>query len=130
MSNNSILTNNGAQVALANLGAINTQLGKVQKAVSTGQKVADATDNAAVFAVAQGIRANLQAYNAANTSLNDAQGLVQTSLAAATSISNILSSVTQTLTQLSDGSLSDQQRQTYTASLKAQVDEIQTSTLR
>ncbi len=125
MSGLSILTNSGAQVALANLGVVESQLGAVQKKISTGQQIADATDNAAVFAVAQGIRANLQAYNAVNTGLNDAQALIQTALAATTSISNLIPQITATLIQLSDGSLNDQQRQVYTASLKTQVDEVQ-----
>jgi flagellin len=126
MSNFSILTNVGAQVALSNLNSIGTSLATVQNQVSTGEKVASATDNAAVFAVAQGIRANLQSYDSINTSLTNGQGVVSVALAGATSVSNLLTQVTATLTSLSDGSISDSQRQTYTANLKSQIDEIQT----
>jgi flagellin len=126
MSNFSILTNVGAQVALSNLNTIGTNLQTVQNQVSTGEKVASATDNAAVFAVAQGIRASLKSYDSINTSLTNGQGVVSVGLAGATSVSNLLQSVTSTLTSLSDGSISDAQRQTYTANLKSQIDEIQT----
>jgi flagellin len=129
MSNFSILTNVGAQVALANLNSIGSSLQTVQNQVSTGEKVASATDNAAVFAVAQGIRANLQSYDSINTSLTNGQGVVSVALAGATSISNLLSGtngITATLTALSGGDISDQQRQTYTQDLKSQIDEIQT----
>ena len=126
MSNFSILTNTGAQVALANLNSIGSNLNTVQGQVSTGQKVHSATDNAAVFAVAQGIRANLQSYDSINTSLTNGQGVVSVALAGATSVSNLLQNITSTLTSLSDGSISDQQRQTYTTNLKSQIDEVQT----
>ena len=126
MVNFSILTNNNAQIALANLNGINVSLSKVESQVSTGLRVSSATDNMAVFTVAQGIRAKLQGYSSANSALNDVAGLVQTDLAAITSISNLIGSITQTLTQLSQNTLSDTQRQIYTGNLKSQIDEVQT----
>ena len=122
----SINTNTGAQVALQSLSTIQTNLNKVENEVSTGDKVAGATDNAAVFAVAQGVRSNLAAYDSVNTALNDGQSLASVAITGATSVSNLLTNITQSLTELSDGSISDQQRQTYTANLKSQIDEVQT----
>ena len=126
MTSFSINTNVDAQVALLNLNTINTNLSKVQDQVSTGLKVASASDNAAVFSVAQGIRANLSQYDAVNTSLNNGLGVANVALTGATSVSNLLQNITSTLTSLSDGTISDQQRQTYTTELKSQVDEVQT----
>ncbi len=126
MSNFSINTNVGAQIALRSLSSIQTNLNKVENEVSTGDKVAGAQDNAAVFAVAQGVRSNLAAYDSVNTALNDGQSLTNVAITGATAVSNLLTNITQSLTQLSDGSISDQQRQTYTANLKSQVDEVQT----
>ncbi len=126
MSNFSINTNVGAQIALKSLSSIQTNLNKVENEVSTGDKVAGAQDNAAVFAVAQGVRSNLAAYDSVNTALNDGQSLTNVAITGATAVSNLLTNITQSLTQLSDGSISDQQRQTYTANLKSQVDEVQT----
>jgi flagellin len=127
MTNNfSINTNVGAQVALQSLNSIQTNLNKVQNEVSTGESVAGATDNAAVFAVAQGVRSNLAAYSSVSTALNDGQSLNAVAVNGATAVSNLLTNITQSLTELSDGSISDAQRQTYTANLKAQIDEVQT----
>ncbi len=126
MSNFSINTNVGAQVALTSLSTIQTNLNKVQNEVSTGDKVSDAQDNAAVFAVAQGVRSNLAAYDSVNTALNDGQSLTNVAITGATAVSNLLTNITSSLTELSDGSISDQQRQTYTANLKSQIDEVQT----
>ena len=125
-TNFSINTNAGAQVALESLSTIQTNLNKVENQVATGDKVSSATDNAAVFAVAQGVRSNLASYDSVNTALNDGQSLTSVALTGATSVSNLLTNITQSLTQLSDGSISDAQRQTYTANLKSQIDEVQT----
>ena len=126
MSNFSINTNVGAQVALRSLSTIQTNLNKIQNQVSTGQKVSGAQDNAAVFAVAQGVRSNLAAFDSVNTALNNGQSLTNVAITGATAVSNLLTNITQTLTQLSDGSISDAQRATYTTNLKSQVDEVQT----
>ena len=126
MTNFSILTNTNAQVALSSLTAIQTSLTKTQKQISTGENVADATDNAAVFSVAQGIRANIQSYNSISNALNDGQGIASVALNGATSVSNLIQNITATLTSLSDTTINDQQRQTYTAQLKAQIDQVQT----
>lgn len=44
----SILTNNGAMVALNTLKSINSNLSKVQDTISTGKEVNSAKDNATV----------------------------------------------------------------------------------
>ena len=126
MSNFSINTNVGASIALRSLASIQTGLSRVQNQVSTGQKVAHAQDNAAVFAVAQGVRANLVQYDAVNMALSDGQSLLSVAITGATAVSNLITGITATLTKLSDESISDNQRKTYTANLKAQIDEVQT----
>lgn len=45
----SILTNNGAMVALQTLKSINNSLGKTQEMISTGKAVSSAKDNATVW---------------------------------------------------------------------------------
>ena len=49
----SILTNNGAMVALQTLKGINAGLAKTQDEISTGKSVATAKDNAAVWAISK-----------------------------------------------------------------------------
>ena len=49
---NSVNTNVGAMVALESLNNTNTQLQATQKQISTGYRVADATDDGAAYAVA------------------------------------------------------------------------------
>lgn len=121
---NSINTNVAAMVALRNLNSINLDLETAQNRVSTGLKVSSAEDNASVFSVAQGIRANLVGYEAVNGALNGAKAIMSVSIGAMTSISDLMASVREKLTQLTDESLSSQQRTVYTQDLRGQIEGI------
>lgn len=123
---NSINTNVGALVALRNLNTVNSDLDDVQRRVSTGLKVSTAQENASVFAVAQGIRANLVGYEAVNGALSGAKGILSVSISASTSISDLMADVREKLTQLADESLTTEQRTIYTQDLKDQVDQVRT----
>ena len=66
----SVNTNTGAMVALQNLNATNMELSQTQNRINTGKRVANAKDNGAIWAIAQGQRATSQALNAVKDSLN------------------------------------------------------------
>ena len=53
---NSVNTNVGAMIALKNLNNVSDSLSTTQKRISTGLNVADAYDDGASYAVAEGIR--------------------------------------------------------------------------
>jgi flagellin len=110
MALNSIITNTSAQVALASLDNITSELNTTQKAVSTGYSVADATDNGAAFAVAQNVRSTVSALTAANQQLGNATGLVAVTSTGLTSISNILTEAQATLVALSSGDVTGDER--------------------
>jgi len=113
MALNSINTNVGAQVALAALDATTSALDVVQKQVSTGDKVADATDNGAAYAIAQRVRSDVGALTAANTELGNAQGLLDVTNSSLNDISNTLNSAREVLVALSDGNTTGSQRTQY-----------------
>jgi flagellin len=98
----SVNTNIAAQVALTSLNYTGTQLSQVQKRISTGLNVADANDNGAVFAIAQGLRSDIAAVGAVNGQLGAAKGLISVANAAGTGVSNTLSDVRSVLVQLAD----------------------------
>ena len=98
----SVNTNIGAQIALQNLNITGTDLAAVQKQISTGLKVADAFDNGAVFAIAQGLRSDINAISTVNGQLGAAKGLVQVANAAGTGVSNTLGDIRSVLVQLAD----------------------------
>src|SRR5271163_2608500 len=99
----SVNTNVGAMIALDSLNATNSQLAAVQKQISTGYRVADATDDGAAYAVAQSVRSSVSALTTANQQLGSAQGLLSTSSSALNDISNLLSSLRDVLVSLSNG---------------------------
>jgi flagellin len=117
--NNSIQTNVGALVALRNLSTVNSDLATTQNRVSTGLKVSSARDDASVFAVAEGVRADLKSYEAVASALGSAKGLLSVGISGLESVSATLQSTKAKLTQLSDASITTQQRTIYNDDLKA-----------
>lgn len=126
MALNSINTNVGAMVALSNLNSVNSDLAKVQDRVSTGLKVSSAKDDASIFAVAQGVRANIRSFEAVNQALSSAKGVLSVSISAATEVSNLMQDVKAKLVQLSDDTLTQAQREVYTDDLRQMTDQMYT----
>src|SRR5262249_44083866 len=91
----SINTNVGAMVALANLSVTQYNLNVTQDRISTGLKVVGAKDDASDFAIAQGLRTDLKAFDAVQQSLSSGQGILSTAIAGTTSVSNLLASIKQ-----------------------------------
>jgi len=121
---NSINTNVGAMVALASLRTTQSALSVASKQVQTGYRVSDAADDASTFSVAQGIRGNLQAYQAVQGSLANGVGLGSVTQAALTNISDLIGNLQAKITQLADGSISANQRTIYTADFNAMTSQI------
>jgi flagellin len=116
---NSIQTNVGAMVALRSLSNVASDLATTQNRVSTGLKVSSARDDASVFAVAEGVRANLKSYEAVAGALGSAKGLLTVGISGLEQVSATLQNVKSKLTQLSSASISTQQRNIYDNDLKA-----------
>ena len=110
MASNSILTNPESLVALRNLERTNTSLGVTQNRVSTGLKVTGAIDDASNFAIAQGIRGDIKALGAVVQGLNNSKGIAKVAIAGATSISDLMQTVRQKLTELSNEGITTTQR--------------------
>lgn len=121
MSLNSVNTNISAQVALQSLNLTNSQLQSTQKRISTGLRVADATDDGAAFGVAQRIRADVGALTTVNQQLGSAKGLVGTAVTALTTVSDKFKEAKQVLVQLADQSISEDQRSQYLTKFKGLV---------
>src|SRR4051794_31811859 len=89
----SVNTNVGAMIALQNLSLTQTQMNTTQDRISTGYKVVGAKDDASDFAIAQGLRSDLKAFDAVQQSLSSGQGILSTAIAGATSVSNLMAEV-------------------------------------
>ena len=120
----SVNTNYGAMVALQNLNKTNQDLSMVQTAINTGLKVAGPKDNGAIFAIAQGMRADVMSYNAVTNSLNRAVSAVDTAVAAGQAISDLLTEMKEKAIAASDSSLDQNSREAYNADFAALRDQI------
>jgi flagellin len=116
---NSSNTNTGALAALASLRRIDSQLSVFNKQLQTGYRVADALDDASTFSVAQGIRGNVQAFTAVQSSLASGVGLASVTQAALTGVSNASNDLYTKTVQLADGSITANQRTLYAADYAA-----------
>jgi flagellin len=132
MSVGSVNTNNAAYVALQSLNNTSSALASVQKQISTGYRVDDATDDGGAFAVAQKVRSDVGALTSVNQQLGNAKGLVTTALSSLTSISNSVTAAKALLVKISDQSISDDQRNqyitSYTELVKSVADNVDNST--
>ncbi|WP_374764540.1 flagellin [Yunchengibacter salinarum] len=90
MTNFSVNTNAGALSALRNLNTTNNQLETVQTQVNTGLEVASTKDNAAIFSIAQNLRADISGLNSVSNSLDRAQSTTDVAVAAAEAVSDLL----------------------------------------
>jgi len=121
----SVHTNKSALIALQNLNKTNTELDVTQNRLNTGLKVSGAKENAAVFAVAQGMRADTGALDAVSSSLDRATSIAEIALAAGESISDLLVEMREKATAAMDPSLDTFSRNAYDADFKALIEQIQ-----
>ena len=122
---NSVNTNIGAQVALQSLNNTNSMLQATQKRISTGMRVADATDDGAAYAVAQQVRSDVGALTTVNQQLGNAKGVVGVAVTALGSISDkVVNNVKSLLTEIGNQNNTQSARDGYVkqfASLVGQV---------
>lgn len=86
----SILTNNGAMVALQTLKSINMNLGKTQDMISTGKSVGSAKDNAALWAISKVMESDLNGFKAISSSLALGQSTVSVARQASERVTDLL----------------------------------------
>jgi flagellin len=72
----SILTNQGAMVALQTMKSINRDMGTVQNQISTGLKVGSAKDNSAIWAIGKTMSSDAEAMRTVQSSIAVGQSTV------------------------------------------------------
>jgi len=122
----SVNTNVAAQIALQNLNGTTRDLDVSQNRISTGLKVTGAKDNAAVYAIAQGMRADIGAFSAVSSSLNRAKSITDVALAAGETISDLLVQIKEKVIAANDASIDTVARQALNEDFKALRSQIAT----
>jgi flagellin len=113
MSFNSVNTNRQAVFALQSLNLTNGELGGVQKRVSTGFRVSDARDDGGAFAVAQAVRSDISGVTAVGEQLGGTRGILSTTFASLSVVSDTMKQVRAVMTRLADGGITGTSRQQY-----------------
>ena len=89
----SILTNNGAMVALQTLKSVNSNLAKTQAEISTGKTVETAKDNAAIWAISKIMESDVKGFKAISDSLSLGQSTVEVGRQAAETTTELLQDI-------------------------------------
>ena len=124
MANNSINTNVGALVALQNLNTTATSLAQTQNQISTGLAVASATDNGAVWNIAQNSRATVSALDSVKQSLQRAQSTVSVAVSAGQTISDLLNQIKTNVLAGTDTSLDTTSRSSLNQTTNALIQQV------
>jgi flagellin len=122
----SVITNPGAITALRNLSIINFNLQKTENRVSTGLKVNSPVDDAGDFAIAQGLRADLKAFDAVQQALSSGSGIASVAVAAATSISSLLGDINTTVISATNTANTTSQQSILAATFASQLTQLGT----
>jgi len=113
-------------VALQYLNKTVSDLQMTQRHVNSGLKVAGPTDNGAVFAIAQNMRADVGGYQAVSDSFNRGVSTVDVAISAGQSISDLLNEMKSKALAAADTSLDTASRQALNQDFTALRDQIAT----
>ena len=120
----SINSNQNALIALQNLNATESQLSTTQNDISTGLAVNDAQDNASVWSIAQGQRADISALDAVTQSLNRATSIADVASTAGQSVSDLLTQLKAKVASALDTSLNSTSRTALNADFQSLLSQI------
>lgn len=115
----SIITNRSALQALQAVNAAGRDLATTQARVSTGLKVGGVKDNAAIFGIAQGMRAEVGGWAAAAQSLSRARSALDVTEAALSATNDILLRMSELASAYADRLLSADSRSLIRADIEA-----------
>jgi len=119
-----INTNIASISAQRSLASITDRLSTTYRRLSTGLRIASASDDAAGLAMSERLRAQVRSLNQAKRNAQDGISLVQTGEGALAEVANILLRLRELAVQSSNGTVSTQDRTTLDEEFQSLVDEI------
>ncbi|HXA38725.1 MAG TPA: flagellin [Phenylobacterium sp.] len=120
----SVHTNDAALIALQNLNKTSAQLNEVQNRISTGLAINSAKDNASVWAIAQGQRADIGSLAAVKSSLDRATSIADVASTAGATISDLLVQMKTKVVAAMDPSIDTASRNALNADFKSILGQI------
>src|ERR1700712_4038943 len=116
----SVHTKDSALIALQNLKNTGSHVSEVQNRISTGLAINSAKDNAAVWAIAQGQRADVGSLGAGKSSLDRATSIADVASSAGSTISDLLVQMKANVVAALDPSLDTASRASLDSAYKAE----------
>ncbi|MGZ3375133.1 MAG: flagellin [Phenylobacterium sp.] len=120
----SVHTNDAALIALQNLNNTGSQLQDVQNRISTGLAINSAKDNAAVWAIAQGQRADIGSLGSVKSSLDRATSIADVAATAGATISDLLVQMKANVVGALDPSIDTASRNALDSAFKSELRQI------
>jgi flagellin len=120
----SILTNNGAMVALQTLRNINANMARTQSEISTGKSVATAKDNAAVWSISKTMESDVAGFKGISDSLALGMSTVAVARSAAEQITDLLTEIKGKIVAAQEQNVDREKIQTDIAALRNQIGSI------
>ncbi|MEH7828648.1 flagellin [Gemmobacter denitrificans] len=117
----SILTNTSAMVALQTLKGITQNLEKTQSEISTGKSVANARDNAAVWAISKVMESDVQGFKGISDSLALGSSTVSVARSASETVTDLLTQMKGKIVASQESNVDRAKIQTDIVALRDQI---------
>lgn len=117
----SILTNTSAMVALQTLKSINSNLAQTQNEISTGKSIANAKDNAAVWAISKVMEADVNGFTAISDSLALGESTIAVGQQAAETVTDLLTQMKGKIVAAQEENVDRGKLQTDISALRDQI---------
>lgn len=120
----SILTNNSAMVALQTMKSINKNMSMTQSEISTGKSVANAKDNAAVWAISKVMESDVKGFKGISDSLNLGSSTISVARQAAETVTDLLTEMKGKIVAAQEDNVDRAKIQTDVDALKSQIESV------
>ena len=120
----SILTNTGAMVALQTMRGINSSLQQTQQEISTGKSIANARDNAAVWAISKTMQSDVRGFEGIADSLALGKSTVSVGRQAAETVTDLLTQMKGQIVAAQEENVDRAKIQTDIAALREQIESV------
>lgn len=119
-----MLTNESSMIALSTLRQINRDLTSVQQEISTGRSIANARDNAAIWAVSTVMQSDVDGFEAISSSLDLGASTVSVARGAAETITGLLQNMKELIVSAQEDNVDRTKIQTDVDQLESQISTI------
>jgi len=120
----SILTNNGAMVALATLRTINTDMAKTQNEISTGKSVSSARENSAIWAISKTMESDVSGFKGIADSLALGSSTIAVARSASEQITDLLTEIKGKIVAAQEENVDRDKIQTDLSAMRDQISSI------